>query len=94
VVVLHNDGVLQTALCAELLADDLFQESDIVFLQPFVKELGGNLYRQNAIFQLHRFDRLKPGFEALRAYVVLDHIKAILPYLIVVLVHRVSLVNG
>ena len=37
--VLHDDGVLQAPFAPQLLANDLLQEADVVFFQPFIEEL-------------------------------------------------------
>jgi hypothetical protein len=85
--VLHDDGVLQAAIGAELFADDLLEQSDVVLFQPFIEELRGYLDRQDAVRELHGLDRLEPGLEALRVHIVPDHRQATFPGLLGILLH-------
>ena len=85
--VLHDDGVLQTPFIPQFFFDDLLQEADVMFLQPFIEELRRYLDGQHMILQTQSFDRREPSLEALLAYVVLDDFQAPIPDLLVVLLH-------
>jgi hypothetical protein len=58
-----------------------------MFLQPFVEELRRHLDGQHMVMQLQGLDRFEPGLETLLAHVVLDHLQAPLPDLLVVFLH-------
>ena len=85
--VLHDDGILQSPFVTQFLLDDLLEEADVMFLQPFVEELRWHLDGQHTVLQTQSLDRFEPGLEALLAYVVLDHFQAPVPDLLVVLLH-------
>ena len=85
---LHDDGVLESGFLAQLFSDGLAEEVHIVFLEPLVKELGGDLNGQNRLLELHRFDRNEPRLESLGAYVVFNEGEAICPDTFVVEVHQ------
>ncbi len=85
--VLHDDGILQTPFITQFLFDDLLEEADVMFLQPFVEELRWHLDGQHMILQTQSLDRVEPGLETLLAYVVLDDFQAPIPDLLVVLLH-------
>ena len=58
-----------------------------MLLKPFVEELRRHLDGQYVVLQLQCLDRIEPSLETLLAYVVLDHLQAPFPDLLVVLLH-------
>jgi hypothetical protein len=71
----------------QFLLDDLLEQPDVMFLQPFVEELRGHLDGQHMVIQLQGLDRFEPGLETLLADIVPDDIQAPPPYLLVVFLH-------
>ena len=63
---------------------------DEVRFKEFNEELTGYLKHQGVVFERHGDDGLKPRRKALLLDVVLDDLKAIVPYLDVVVTHRCS----
>jgi hypothetical protein len=63
-----------------------------VFLQPFIKELAGNLDRKDVVFQLNGLNGEKPCLEALVMDIILYDFQAIFPYLNATSFHALSLV--
>src|SRR5690606_19336286 len=60
---------------------------DVVLFEPLIKELRRYLDGEHVVSHLHRPDRLEPGLEALLADVVLDHLEAPVPDLLMVFLH-------
>ena len=87
---LHDDAVLQTCVRTQFFSHRLAQQGHVVLFEPFVKELRGDLDRQNLSIELHRLDGGEPRFERLGTDVVFDDIKALRPDTDVVLVHVAS----
>jgi len=87
---LHDDAVLQTCVRTQFFSYRFAQQGYVVLFEPFVKELRGDLDRQDLSIELHRLDGGEPRFERLSADVVFDDIKALRPDTDVVLVHEVS----
>src|SRR5690606_9727856 len=67
--------------------DDLLQQPDVVFFQPFIEELRWHLDGQDVVLQLQGADRLEPRLETLLAHVVPDHLEAPFPDLLMVFLH-------
>ena len=61
-----------------------------MLFEPFVKELRGDLNRQNISLKLHGLDGGEPSFERLRADVVSYDFEASCPDAGVILVHGVE----
>ena len=53
---LHDDAVLQTCVRTQFFSHRLAQQGHVVLFEPFVKELRGDLDRQNLSIELHRLD--------------------------------------
>ena len=86
----HDDAVLQTSVRTQFFSYSFTQQGHVVLFEPFVKELRGDLDRQNLSIELHRLDGGEPRFERLGTDVVFDDIKALRPDTDVVLVHVAS----
>ena len=86
----HDDAVLQTCVRTQFFSYSFTQQGHVVILEPFLKDLRGDLDRQNLSIELHRLDGGEPRFERLGTDVVFDDIKALRPDTDVILVHVVS----
>ena len=86
----HDDAVLQACIRTQFFSYRFAQQGHVVLFEPFVKELGGDLDRQNLSIELHGLDGGEPRFERLRTDVVFDDIEALRPDTDVVLVHVAS----
>ena len=87
--VLHNDAVFQASVRTQFLSYRFAQQGNVVLFEPLVKELGGDLNRQDIAIKLHGLDGGEPRFERLGTDVVLDDSKAFGPDTCVILVHVV-----
>src|SRR3546814_13694500 len=63
------------------------QEGNIMLFKPFIEEQTRHLNGQDFVFQLNRFNWLKPCLKALRRNVVFDDPQTIFPYPMTSLLH-------
>ena len=87
--VFHDDAVLQTRVRTQFFPYRFTQQRHVVLFEPFVKELGRDLNRQDWAVKFDGLDGGEPRFERLGADVVFDDIKALCPDTDVILVHVV-----
>ncbi|MNU93886.1 hypothetical protein D3C71_838370 [compost metagenome] len=58
-----------------------------MFFQPFVKKVRWNLYCQNVVFELHRYNRLKPSLVGLNRQIVFNNFQTGIPNSVMVGTH-------
>ena len=75
----HDDIVFQLGCWTNYFFKRFVKQLHIVFFQPFIKELARDLNCKHLVGQTDGFDWLKPGFVALRSYIVFDDCEAFLP---------------
>ena len=85
----HDDAVFQARIRSKFFSYRFAKQGYVVLFEPFVKELGRDLNRQDWAVKFDRLDGGEPRFERLGADVVFDDIKALCPDTDVILVHVV-----